>query len=108
MTDLETKSQYEGAILNQLVKNVEKTAVIEVTVKQNSQKLDSLDQRLTSVESIVEQNSQKLDSLDQRVDNIDQRLTNIESLLGWLRWIAGGIGAIALSLIANFIYSLLH
>ena len=108
MTDLETKSQYEGAILNQLVKNVEKIAVIEVTVKQNSQKLDSLDQRLTSVESIVEQNSQKLDSLDQRVDNIDQRLTNIESLLGWLRWIAGGIGAIALSLIANFIYSLLH
>ena len=112
MTNPETKSQadadasqpppseavcanaLQGAILNQLVKNVEKIAVIEVTVKQNSQKLDNLDQRV--------------DGLDRRIDGLDQRLTNIESLLGWLKWIAGGIGAIALSLIANFIYSFLH
>ena len=80
MTNSETKSQYEGAILNQLVKNVEKIAIIEVTVKQNSEKLN----------------------------NLDQRLISIESLLGWLKWIGSGVVAIALSLIANFIYSLLH
>jgi len=108
MTNPETRSQYEGAILNQLVKNVEKIAVIEVTVKQNSEKLDDLDQR-------VQQNSGKLDDLDQHVqqnseklDNLDQRLTSIESLLGWLKVIGSGVVAIALSLIANFIYSLLH
>ena len=101
MTNPETKSQYEGAILNQLVKNVEKIAVIEVTVKQNSQKLDNLDQRIDGLD-------QRIDGLVQRIDGLDQRLINIESLLGWLKWIAGGIGAIALSLIANFIYSFLH
>ncbi|WP_319421558.1 hypothetical protein [Pleurocapsa sp. FMAR1] len=86
MTNPETKAQYEGAILNQLVKNIEKVAVIEVAVKQNTQKLDNIDQRL---------------------NNIDQRLTNIESLLGWLKVIGGAVLAIALSLIANFVYSFL-
>ena len=126
MTNPETKSQadadasqpppseavcanaLQGAILNQLVKNVEKIAVIEVTVKQNSQKLDNLDQRVDSLVQHVDGLDQRIDGLVQHVDGLDQRLTNIESLLGWLKWIAGGIGAIALSLIANFIYSFLH
>ena len=115
MTNPETKSQYEGAILNQLVKNVEKIAVIEVTVKQNSQKLDNLDQRIDGLDQRIDGLVQRIDGLDQRIDGLvqridglDQRLINIESLLGWLKWIAGGIGAIALSLIANFIYSFLH
>ena len=46
--------------------------------------------------------------MDSRLDGFDQRLTNIESLLGWLKVIGSGVVAIALSLIANFIYSLIH
>ncbi len=77
MTNPETKSQYEGAILNQLVRNVEKIAVIETVVQKNSQKLD----------------------------DVEKRLSEIEKLLGWLKIIGSGVVAIALSLIANFIYS---
>lgn len=101
MTNPETKSQYEGAILNQLVQTVEKVAVVEVTVKQNSEKLDSLEQEFKGINT-------RLYSLDQRLISLDQRLINIESLLGWVKIIGSGVVAIALSLIANFIYSLLY
>ena len=52
-------------------------------------------------------NGERLAVVEQRLDGIENRLTNIESLLGWLKWIGGALVAIALSLIANFIYSYL-
>lgn len=94
MTNPETKAQYEGAILNQLVKNAEKLSVIEFKFGQIEPKIDNLDKRI--------------DNLDKRIDNLDDRLSEIEKLLGWLRWIGGGVVAIALSLIANFVYSFLN
>lgn len=79
MTNPETKAQYEGAILNQLVKNAEKLLVIEF----------------------------KFSQIEPKIDNLDRPLGEIEKLLGWLKIIGGGVVAIALSLIANFIYSYL-
>ncbi len=81
-----TTTQWEQAILNKLTSNGERIAVVE----------------------------NKLDNVENRLDNIENRLTNIEttnqkieSLLGWLKWIGGAVVAIALSLIANFVYSLM-
>ena len=108
MTNSETKSQYEGAILNQLVKNVEKIAVIEVTVKRNSERLDSIDNKLKEIDTRLDGIDARLDKVDQHLTNLDRRLTNIESLLGWLKVIGSGVVAIALSLVANLIYSLIH
>lgn len=122
MTNSEAKSQYEGAILNQLVKNVEKIAVIEVTVKQNSERLDRIEDKLKQIDTRLDGIDIRLDGIDTRLDgidtrldkmdvrltNLDQRLTNIESLLGWLKVIGSGVVAIALSLIANFIYALIY
>ncbi len=79
MTNPETKAQYEGAILNQLVKNAEKLSVIVF----------------------------KFSQIEPKIDNLDRRLGEIEKLLGWSKIIGGGVVAIALSLIANFIYSYL-
>ena len=79
MTNPETKAQYEGAILNQLVKNAEKLSVIEF----------------------------KFSQIDPKINNLDHRLSQIEKLLGWLKIIGGGVVAIALSLTADFIYSYL-
>ncbi len=93
MTNPETKAQYEGAILNQLVKNAEKLSVIEFKFSQIEPKIDNLDRRMGEVES--------------KIDNLDHRLSEIEKLLGWLKIIGGSVVAIALSLIANFIYSYL-
>lgn len=100
MTNPETKTQYEGAILNQLVRNAEKLAVVETNVTQNTEKLGIVDQRLNKID-------QKLDVIENRLSRIELIIEKIESLLGWLRWIGGGLVAIALSLVANFVYSYL-
>ncbi len=81
-----TTAQWEQAILNKLTNNGERIAVVE-------NRLDNIENRLANIE----------DSLG------DLKTTNqkIESLLGWLKWIGGAVVAIALSLIANFVYSLI-
>ena len=81
-----TTAQWEQAILNKLTSNGERIAVVE-------NRLESIENRLANIE----------DSLG------DLKTTNqkIESLLGWLKWIGGAVVAIALSLIANFVHSLI-
>ena len=74
-----TGTQWEQALLNKMTNNGERLAVME-------NKLEKIENRLTSIEAIAKK---------------------IESLLGWLKWIGGALVAIALSLIANFIYSFL-
>lgn len=95
-----TTAQWEQAILNKLTSNGERIAVVE-------NKLDNIENRLDNVEK-------RLDNIENRLENIEDSLgdlktTNqkIESLLGWLKWIGGAVIAIALSLIANFVYSLI-
>ncbi len=72
-------TQWEQALLNKMTNNGERLAVVK-------QRLAGIENRLTNIESIV---------------------GKIESLLGWLKWIGGVLVVIALSLIANFIYSYL-
>ena len=73
-----TQSSWEQALLSKMTNNGERLAVLE-------NKLDSIEQSLTSIETT----NQK-----------------IESLLGWLKWIGGAVVAIALSLIAIAKHSL--
>ncbi len=72
-------AQWEQAILNKLTSNGERIAVVE----------------------------NRLESIENRLTNIEITNQKIESLLGWLKWIGGAVVAIALSLIANFVYSLI-
>ena len=74
-----TTTQWEQAILNKLTSNGERIAVVE----------------------------NRLESIENRLTNIEITNQKIESLLGWLKWIGGAVVAIALSLIANFVYSLI-
>ncbi len=125
MSNTETKQQYEGAILQQLVENAKKLAVIEFEfsqIKPKIDKIDILEQKIDAVEQKVDAVEQKVDAVEQKVDavetkvsnldtkvfNIDARLSNVEKLIDDIRkilnWIGGGIGAILLSLLANFIY----
>ena len=91
---------YEGKILETLIKNSERLAVLE-------QKIDGVDNRLTNVENRLTNVENRLTNVENQLTNVENRLTEIEKLLGWLRIIGGGVVAIALSLIANFIYSLI-
>ena len=74
MTNPEAKQQYEGAILNQLVKNAEKLAVIEFDLNQLKPKID------------------KIDVLEDKVDNLEAKVDKIYSTLGTLKWISVTIG----------------
>ena len=80
-----TGTQWETALLNKLTSNGERIAVVEKEVKDVKQEVKDVKQIVTK---------------------LDERLINIESLLSWLKIIGGGVIAIALSLITNFIYSL--
>lgn len=90
----ETKQQYEGAILQQLIKNAEELAVIQFKLERDLPKLDKID--------VLEQ---KMNTFQKELSEVKEITNQIKSLLGWLKWIGGALFAIALSLIANFVYS---
>ena len=102
MTNPETRTQYEGAILQQLIKNAEELAVIkpkidkidslEQKVDSLEQKVDSLEQKVDSLEQKVDSLEQKVDNLEQKVDDLGQKVDKIYSAIGTLKWITITIG----------------
>ena len=84
MTTQESKQQYEGAILNQLVKNAERIAVVERDISEMKKDISGINTTLSEVQKTTE---------------------GIKSVIGLLKWIGGGVTAILLSIMANFIYS---
>ena len=93
-----TDTRWEQALLNKVTSNGERIAVIERDIK------DIKDNSVKTNESIS--------VLQDNVSNLDSRLSDIEKLIydvkKILRWILGGIGAVILSLIANFIYAYIN
>ena len=130
MTTNQSGTQWETAILTKLTSNGERIAVVEkevLDVKQlvinTNNNVKSLDERLIKADERLTKSVKSLDerlikvderltksvkSLDERLIKVDERLTKIEDLLHLLRWITGGVITIALSLIANFIYSIVR
>ena len=94
-----TQLQWEQAILNKLTSNGERIAVVENRLEGIENRLSNTENRLGGVEN-------QLEKINVRLTNIETTNQKIESLLSWLKWIGGGVIAIALSLIANFVYSL--
>ena len=74
MTNPEAKTQYEGAILQQLIKNAEQLAVITPKVE----KIDVLEQ--------------KIDVLEQKMDVLEQKIDKVYSGLNTLKWISITLG----------------
>ena len=95
MTNPEAKQQYEGAILNQLVKNAEKLAVIEFDLKQVKPKIDKIDvleNIIDNLENKIDVLENKIDVLENKVDNLEEKVDKIYSTLGTLKWISVTIG----------------
>ena len=87
-----TGTQWEQAVLNKLTSNGERIAVVEKDISEMKRELNEINKKMTGLEKTLA--------------SFGKTIEKIESLLGWLKWIGGGIVAIALSLIANFVYSL--
>ena len=77
MTNAESKQQYEGAILQQLIKNSE---------------------RLVIVEQDISQLKQDVSQLKQDVGYIKPKIESIDKTLGSIKWV---LVTIALAIIAN-------
>ena len=77
MTNAESKQQYEGAILQQLIKNSE---------------------RLVIVEQDISQLKQDVSQLKQDVGYIKPKVESIDKTLGSIKWV---LVTIALAIIAN-------
>ena len=109
MTNPTSKQQYEGAILQQLVKNAEKLAVIEFDFNQfkpKINKIDGIEQKLNTVEQNLAEVKEDLAEVKKDLAEVKEVVQQIKLLLGWLKWIGGALITIALSLVANFVYSL--
>ena len=86
MSDIDTR--WEQALLNKVTSNGERIAVIERDIKDIKNEVSNL--------------NTKVSNLDTRLSNVEKLIDDVRKIL---KWLVGGIGAIILSLIANFIYA---
>lgn len=82
MTNAESKAQYEGAILQQLIKNSEDMAVMSFEIVQIKTKVN------------------EIDVLGQKVDTLDGKVNYIYKSL---KWIIGLLGTILIAVLANLL-----
>ena len=85
-----TGTQWETALLNKLTSNGERIALIE--------------QDLKIIKADTQQIKEKLFSTETRLTEAEEILVTVKTILKITKWIGGGVAAIALSLMANFIY----
>ena len=89
MANIDTR--WEQALLNKVTSNGERIAVIERDIK------DIKDNSLAIKED--------MSNLDGRLSDVEKLIHDVKKIL---KWILGGMGAVFLSLVANFIYAYLH
>ena len=95
MTTAETTQQYEGAILNQLIKNAERLAVVEQDVSQLKTDVSQL----------------KTDVSQLKTDMVEVKsfIGDLKATLNWMKWF---LGAITIGVLGNLlsqpILSVLH
>ena len=89
-----TGTQWETALLNKLTSNGERIALIEQDARE--------------IKSDTKQIKEKLFDTQTRLSEAEEILSTVKTILKITKWIGGGVAAIALSLIANFVYSRLN
>ncbi|MDJ0535551.1 MAG: hypothetical protein QNJ70_24190 [Xenococcaceae cyanobacterium MO_207.B15] len=82
-----TDTRWEQALLNKVTSNGERIAVIERDIK--------------DIKDDIKDIKHTVSNLDNRLSGVEKLIDDVRKIL---KWIVGGIGAIILSLIANFIY----
>ena len=86
-----TRTSWEQAILNKATSNGERLALLERDVSELKTDVAVLKSDVSEIKGDL--------------IGIKKTINQIESILGWLKWIGGAVITIALSLVANFFYS---
>ena len=125
-----TQTDWAVGVLNKLTSNGKIIAVLEFKLDEFKQqakerfdlldegldkinkRLDKIDKKLEESDGVVqninnrlEQNDGQLNQTETRLGDIEKVIKQIQIALKLLKWIAGGVGAILLSIVANFLYS---
>ena len=107
MSNIDTR--WEQALLNKVTSNGKRLAVVERDVKDLKSEVSNFSDKVSSLETKVSDLDERLSHVETKVTDVNERLSNIEKIINDVRkiliWVVGGIGAIILSLIANFIYA---
>lgn len=105
MAATETKQQYEGAILTQLVKNAERLAVLEQDVGQLKTdlvqlKTDVAQLKIDVVQLKTDMAQLKIDVAQLKIDvaEIKPVVAEIAATMNWVKWF---LGAIAIGILGN-------
>ena len=93
MANAESKQQYEGAILQQLIKNSERLVVVENDVAAIKVKIDVVEKKVDVVKK-------KVDVVEKKVDAVEKKVDYIYSSL---KWIIGLLGTILVAVLANLL-----
>ena len=100
MSNIDTR--WEQALLNKVTSNGKRLAVVERDVK-------DIKSEVSHIETKVSDLDERLSHVETKVSDLDDKLSHVETIIDDVRkilmWVVGGIGAIILSLIANFIYA---
>lgn len=89
MTNAESKQQYEGAILQQLIKNSERLVTIE-------NKVDKIGSEVSKIEG-------KVSKIENEVNRIDDLENKVSYVYKSIKWIVGLLGAILIAVLANLL-----
>ncbi|MGK7916149.1 MAG: hypothetical protein AB4038_11520 [Prochloraceae cyanobacterium] len=113
------KETYEAKILETLIKNSERLAVVETKltfvetgVETLQQQVDRLDSRLGLVETKLTGLDTRVETLQQQVDNLDSRLglvetkltgldTTVKQVNSKLNWLFGAVFAVGAGILAT-------
>ena len=110
MTNIDTR--WEQTLLNKVTSNGERIAVMERDIKDIKDASLKMREDISELKSDVSTLKSDVSTLKSDVSNLDSRLSNIEQLIHdakkLMKWLLGGMGAVLLSLVANFIYEYLH
>lgn len=98
MTNTESKQQYEGAILAQLIKNSERLVIVEQDIARLRDDVSELKNDVSELKDDVSELKDNVSQLKQDIKLVKERVDNIYDAIGTIKWILITIG---LAIVAN-------
>jgi len=103
----ETRQQYEGAILTQLVKNAERLAVVETRLDNIEARIGVLETRLDNIETRIGVLEADISELKTDLAIIKPKIERIDRAINWVLGLLGAIAIataplLVIAVLANF------
>lgn len=98
--------QWKTVLPNKIINNGKRIALLEKDVKYTQENAVNIQLDITHIKADTKIIKQSVLTNNERLNHLKEILNRLNLILKWIRWIAGALGAVLLSVAANFIYSL--